>query len=120
MLLHDGLTYEVSITDAGVISFGAIHGATKKGRLQKHLLYEDEPVLTDVNLTSNPLKLFNDVGKIVIDWVWSNKPHTFSFSSSTDRKVNVYRYLAVKLLKKLPGYTMSEYPVGTFRFYRKM
>ena len=114
----DGVTYLLTISDLGDISFGAVHGATKRGRVVRELFFEEFDIFDDIDILTNPLKVFLTVGNMVVDWVWANRPHMFGVVSSTKRKIRIYRYLSERFLKKLNGYFLIEYPAGTFCFYK--
>ena len=74
----DGLFYRVYMDDKnGGIAFSLLGGATKKGKVKLDPFWsgpnenDEEPGNTsDVNLTSNPFKVFNQVKNIVIDWIF--------------------------------------------------
>ena len=116
----EGVTYELQINDFGDISFGAVAGATKRGRVVHQLLFEDMDVYDDMNILNNPMQVFRTVGNMIADWVWNKRPYRFQFISSTKRKIRIYRYLSERLLKKLNGYFLIEYPPGTFSFYKNI
>jgi hypothetical protein len=119
----EGITYELCISNLGQIDFVAIGGATRRGPLELDPVFhfgEYQFSIDDTNIMTAPFKVFNVVGKIIVNWAGATKPHTFKFASSTKRKIGIYRYLANKLLKKVKGYVLVEYPPGTFSFYKQV
>jgi hypothetical protein len=116
------LEYQATLSHAGVFSFDLIGGNSKKGsarRSQKdrYNLWPDEPIFDDVDLTVNALPVFRKAVNILLEWVWARKPFRVAFAAATERKLPVYRWLARRLSKKLPGYYWVE-DDGVFNFYR--
>lgn len=120
----DGLTYAAYMDeDTGRFWFDLISGTTAKGqvwdRVQtlENLFFDEEPNFNDVNLNQYGLPVLLKVQEILLDFVYTLKPWRFSFGAATKRKIEIYRWATQKLMKKLPGYWMCEYPEGKFSFY---
>ena len=115
----EGLQYELHVNRAGGVSFGLLGGNTPKGRVSwESELFDDEPIYEDVDLVRNSLKVFRPVGRLLTSYVWEARPHLLRFSASTPRKAPLYAWLTKRLLSRLSGYDMYEYPKGTFVIFR--
>ena len=122
----DGLQYRAEMSTSGNFGFELRGGNTSRGsandrkRALTDLWYHDTPDYDDHGgLLENPLKVFRIAGEILLEWVWAKLPARFGFSASTTRKIDVYRYLVKRLMKKLNGrYNAVEYPPGDWNFYR--
>ena len=122
----NGLEYSAAMSVTGSFYFDLTGGNSRKGSTYNrkealtNLYYWDTPVFEDVDLNPYALPVLRKAGDILIKWVYAKKPWRVSFSAATNRKINVYRWLAKKLAKKLPGYRLQEWPEGCFVFYRQL
>lgn len=120
----NGLDYVATLDSSGDFSFSLVGGNSSKGSARNrkaalnNLFYDELPEWGDVDLNANGLTVLRKAGEILVDWVYANSLWRVGFTAGTDRKVPVYRWLAKKLAKKLPGYTLNEWPDGVFNFYR--
>jgi hypothetical protein len=120
----ENLTYELTLSELGVVCFEMVGGRSKRGSTcvyhqDPYNLFPEYPNLSDTGLLSNAMPLFRKVGEIVCSWVLTYKPPRFAFTASTTRKIKIYRWLAQKLAARLiDSYSSVEYPPGEWNFYR--
>jgi len=120
---HMGLQYEASVSCSGNFSFALTGGNSRRGAAYPcnknvYNLFPEEPIYTDVNLHQNAFPVYRKAGEILLNWLHTQKLWRIGFVASTDRKVKVYRWIAARLARRLPRYSLIEYPAGEFNFYR--
>ena len=119
----EGLTYEILISDLGEFSFAYVSGQSKKrsiyvAKRDMNDLFIWDDKHGDEDITSNALPVYAKAGKFLAEWVYAKRPPRFGFSSSTYRKIPIYKWFAKKLAKEFPDYQAIEHPEGEFSFYR--
>ncbi|GAB3678994.1 hypothetical protein [Salinisphaera aquimarina] len=113
----EGLRYRVVVSDNGQVAFLLDGGSTPRGVVHKDELFDDIPVLNDVDLLSvHPMTLFRIVAQHVEDWIWQEKPYQFFFSTGDVRRATIYRWLARRAARRLSTYWYYEME-GTFHFF---
>lgn len=120
---HEGLRYEASMDRSGNFAFALIGGNSRRGSADPcnknvYNLFPDEPIYSDVNLNQNAFPVYRKAGEILLNWLHAKKRWRIGFAASTERKVKVYRWLAERLSRRFPEYSLIEYPIGEFYFYR--
>lgn len=116
----EGLRYGLQVSETGQVAFWLEDGTTRRGKVQKDVLFEDLPVLDDVNLlTVQPMTLFRLVARRVEDWIACEKPYQVYFSTGDARRAAIYRWLAKRAVSRLPDYWYYELE-RSFYFFRKL
>ena len=118
----EGLEYAIAISKSGTVSLDLLGGVTKLGSAHRSPckdLFWDEPRFEDVDLGINTFRVFSTVKRDLLRYVFTKKPGRIGYSASTDRKVEVYRWMADRLARQLKNYNLVEYPAGVFSFYKQ-
>lgn len=124
MFRVDNITYLFRVID-NCISFSIIKGSSKKGIFSSFvgLNGESDDEHGDLNISISPWKVLDKVTELTLGYIRKYKPYVFSFSTDSDRKAKVYKYLIKKVFKKNPDIRRnysSNYGLGrSFIFYKK-
>jgi len=118
----DQLEYGMGVSKSGNVWLDLLGGVTRKGSACRNPckdLFWDEPCFEDVDLGVNTLRVFRAAGDNLLRYIFTKRPGRIGFSASTERKVNVYRWMAARLARRLKNYNLVEYPAGMFNYYRQ-
>jgi hypothetical protein len=117
----EGLEYGMGIGESGNVWLDLLGGVTKKGTANRNPcmdLFWDEPNFDDVDLGADTFRVLSTAKAILVKYVFTKKPARIGFSASTERKAEIFRWMASRLAKQLRNYNLVEYPPGVFNFYR--
>ena len=115
----EGLNYKLQIDRAGVVSLGLIGGETCKGRaIEAFNLFDDLPVYEDVDLVRNAMTVIQSASKILLTYIHEVRPHLLQFTASTGRKIQLFAWITGRMLRRVAGYDVYEYPKGTFVIFK--
>ena len=116
----EGLNYQLEVDRDGTVRFGLCWGSTHKGTTyDKYDLFPEVPKYGDVDLARDAMNVFRQVARLLEQYIHENRPHVLTFKATTLRKARVYGWMTRRLLRRINGYDMCEYPIGTIVIFKR-